>query len=152
MKSLSLLPQIGIIINADDFGWCPERDRGILELFQKGCITSTTVLINGRNAINALQEARKLNLPVGLHLNLTEGKPIKTNVENNTLTKLSPYKIADKEEATMDYVFHGKYELPELIKIGKIDKEHVFKEIHAQVIIALLVDFFFFFITDFSIY
>ena len=133
MNSLSLHPQSKVIINADDFGWCSERYQGIIELFQKGYITSATILINGPNAINALNEAKKINLPVGLHLNLTEGTPIKQNIQNNTLTKLAAYKRRESEEESLQYVFQWKFELPELRKKGKIEKEHVFKEIHAQV-------------------
>ena len=102
-------------------------------MFQKGCITSTNILINGPDAINDLNEAKKINLPVGLHLNLTEGTPIKQNIQNNTLTKLAAYKVSESEEESLQYVFQGKFELPELIKKGKIEKKHVFKEIHAQV-------------------
>ena len=138
MKSLCFDPQNKIIINADDFGWCCERDKGILELFEKGCITSTTVLINGPNAINALKEAKRIGLPVGLHLNLTEGMPVKQKIDNNTLTKQAVFKVKEDDVECLQAVFHDKFELPELIKQGKIEKEHVFKEIHAQVIITIL--------------
>lgn len=133
MRSHSVQSRSKIIINADDFGWCSERDKGIIELFQKGCITSTTVLINGPNAIPALKEARKVDLPVGLHLNLTEGLPVKQNIENNSLIKLGLFQMKEDQMESMRTIFHGKFELPELIKEGKIEKEHVFKEIHAQV-------------------
>ena len=38
-----------LIINADDFGWNRDRDRGILEAFRKGWISSATALLNGYN-------------------------------------------------------------------------------------------------------
>ena len=35
-----------IIINADDFGYCEERSRGICELLEFGHISSTTAMVN----------------------------------------------------------------------------------------------------------
>ena len=41
-------PPVGrkLIINADDFGLSPGVDRGILEAFRKGVLSSTTMLVN----------------------------------------------------------------------------------------------------------
>ncbi len=38
---------ISLIINADDLGSNAMRDRGILEAFQKGTVTSAAILANG---------------------------------------------------------------------------------------------------------
>lgn len=114
-----------LIINADDFGWCEERDSGIIDLYQNKKISSISVLINGPNAQKSLQNAIKYNIPIGIHINLTEGTPISNSNDKNSLLKLC--------ENTNNYIFHGKFEVPQLIKSGKIDKIDVFKEIHAQV-------------------
>ncbi|OQA34041.1 MAG: hypothetical protein BWY57_00784 [Betaproteobacteria bacterium ADurb.Bin341] len=62
-----------LIINADDLGICPERDAGIFKLFEQNAISSATLLVNGENAGTAARQAIDLGLPLGLHLNLTEG-------------------------------------------------------------------------------
>ncbi|MBS1197400.1 MAG: carbohydrate deacetylase-like isoform [Proteobacteria bacterium] len=63
-----------LIINADDLGICSERDKGILQLFGCGAISSASLLVDGENAEAAASQATALDLPLGLHLNLTEGR------------------------------------------------------------------------------
>jgi len=76
---------VAVIINADDFGYAEERDRGILEAAVKGCVSSVSILANGRNAEVAVERWKKLRdepqtsdkCPgLGLHINFTEGEPI----------------------------------------------------------------------------
>jgi predicted glycoside hydrolase/deacetylase ChbG (UPF0249 family) len=66
-------PEIRLIVNADDLGCGPARDRGIFRAFQQGIVTSASLLANGRTFAEAAREARTLGLPVGVHLNLAEG-------------------------------------------------------------------------------
>lgn len=66
-----------IIINADDFGMSKGCNYGILESFLSGPLTSTSIMMN----MNATNHAIKLSktyrdLPIGLHLNITVGKPL----------------------------------------------------------------------------
>lgn len=77
------------IINADDMGLCEERDEGIFELYSKGYISSASILVNGFNFKKSIEKAREINMPLGLHINLTEGFPINNNnnFEENTLLK-----------------------------------------------------------------
>lgn len=63
-----------LIINADDLGICAERDAGILQLFSCGAITSASLLVDGETAAAAAASAVAAGLPLGLHLNLTEGR------------------------------------------------------------------------------
>jgi predicted glycoside hydrolase/deacetylase ChbG (UPF0249 family) len=65
-----------LIINADDLGYSPHRDAGIFAAYQKGYISSASLMVNGANVIAASQHAKELQMPVGLHLNLTEGIPL----------------------------------------------------------------------------
>ncbi len=67
-------PACRLIINADDLGACSERDAGILELFSRGAITSASLLVNGPSAVEAAASASAASLPLGLHLNLSEGR------------------------------------------------------------------------------
>lgn len=73
-----------LIINADDVGYCSERDKGIFECVKFGSVSSVSFMVNGCNVESAAKECKTLiketNLCVGLHINLTEGKPIHGNV------------------------------------------------------------------------
>jgi len=64
---------IFLIINADDLGSGPERDRGILEAFQHGIVTSASLLANGPSFASAALLSNRAGLPVGVHLNLADG-------------------------------------------------------------------------------
>ena len=66
-----------IKVTADDFGYCKERNAGIIESVNNGIVNSISVLVNSScvdaSCINLLTKVIK----IGLHLNLTEGKPLK---------------------------------------------------------------------------
>ncbi|NIQ10441.1 MAG: ChbG/HpnK family deacetylase, partial [Gammaproteobacteria bacterium] len=62
-----------MIVNADDLGINKDRDRGIFEAFKDGIVTSSTMLANGFSFEKAAVKAREIDLPVGIHLNLSEG-------------------------------------------------------------------------------
>jgi hopanoid biosynthesis associated protein HpnK len=65
-----------LIVNADDLGWTAGVTRGIAEAHRKGLVTSTSLLANGCAFEEALQVARdNPELGVGVHLNLSDGKP-----------------------------------------------------------------------------
>ena len=64
---------IQLCINADDFGFSSEISRGILQLMEKGLVSSTSVM-----PIHCAKEDwKKLsyikNISVGLHFSLTSG-------------------------------------------------------------------------------
>ncbi|XP_076803166.1 carbohydrate deacetylase-like [Clavelina lepadiformis] len=65
-----------LLIVADDFGYGNARDHGILKCFQKNCISGVSILPNCKHSYNAVQIAKKHNLPTGLHFNITEGQPL----------------------------------------------------------------------------
>ena len=67
-----------LIVNADDLGWSQAVTRGIVQAHREGLLTSTTVMANLPGAAEALALARQEapDLAVGIHLNLTEGKPL----------------------------------------------------------------------------
>jgi predicted glycoside hydrolase/deacetylase ChbG (UPF0249 family) len=75
-----------LIINADDFGLCRGVNKGIAEAHATGVLTSTTIMANMPAAEEAIAIAHKLsNLGVGVHLNLTEGKPLSQDSNVNRL-------------------------------------------------------------------
>jgi chitin disaccharide deacetylase len=67
-----------LIVNADDFGYSPGVTRGIIEAHRRGIVTSTTVMVNMPGAPEAVEQALidTPNLGLGLHLNLTAGRPV----------------------------------------------------------------------------
>ncbi|MBI2167710.1 MAG: ChbG/HpnK family deacetylase [Candidatus Omnitrophica bacterium] len=66
-----------LIVNADDFNLTPGVTRGILKAHDQGMVTSTTVLINLPLELALVRQASRRNrLGVGLHLNITLGKPV----------------------------------------------------------------------------
>jgi predicted glycoside hydrolase/deacetylase ChbG (UPF0249 family) len=44
-----------LIVNADDFGYNANIDRGIVELVRKGVIRSLSVIVNGANILQAAE-------------------------------------------------------------------------------------------------
>ena len=76
-----------LIINADDFGLCEGVNRAIAEAHTKGILTSTTLMTNMPSAEEAIKIAKSLpTLGVGIHLNLTEGRPVSNEQIVNLLT------------------------------------------------------------------
>lgn len=65
-----------LIVNADDLGYSQQRDEAIFYAFQHGCVTSASLLVNGKTSASAANKAIQLQLPLGLHLNLTEFLPV----------------------------------------------------------------------------
>jgi predicted glycoside hydrolase/deacetylase ChbG (UPF0249 family) len=66
-----------LIINADDFGLSTGINRGILEAHEAGVVTSASLMVNTPGFTDAAARARTApRLGVGLHLNLTAGRPL----------------------------------------------------------------------------
>ncbi|MGX8790713.1 chitin disaccharide deacetylase [Oceanobacillus sp. M60] len=72
-----------IEINADDFGLTKGVTDGIIQAHQDGCVTSTTLMMNGLATDYAVEKAlENPDLKVGIHLVLTWGKPLHSSVPN----------------------------------------------------------------------
>ncbi len=69
-----------IIINGDDLGISPGTNHAIREAHLHGSITHASLMANGDFASDAVQEVLREcpGLTVGLHLNLTYGRPLTT--------------------------------------------------------------------------
>jgi chitin disaccharide deacetylase len=75
-----------LIVNADDLGWTDGVNRGIVEAFHRGIVTSASLLANGAAFAGAVEAARSApGLGVGVHLNLTDGVPL---ADRETVTSL----------------------------------------------------------------
>ena len=101
-----------LIINADDFGYSKGVNYGIIDAYQNGILTSTTMMTN----MPAAEHAAKLafenpELSVGIHFVLTCGGPVSTGVpslvdEHGNFKKLS---VLEKDQT---------------IKLEEIEKEY----------------------------
>ena len=66
-----------LIVNADDFGLARSVSTGIIDVYQAGQLSSTTLMVNMPGTEEAVDLAeRHPGLGMGLHFNLTEGRPL----------------------------------------------------------------------------
>jgi len=66
-----------LIVGADDLGWTEGVNRGILDAFRGGIVTSTSLLANGMAFTDAVSAAKLApGLGLGVHLNLSDGAPV----------------------------------------------------------------------------
>ncbi len=106
-----------LIINADDYGLSKSINEGIIEAYNEGLISSTTIMINMPYAEDAILKWKEnTNLGLGLHINLTQGSPISNNVNS----------LVDENGI---FHKHRKVENEEV----KILYEDAYKEIKAQI-------------------
>jgi predicted glycoside hydrolase/deacetylase ChbG (UPF0249 family) len=61
-----------LVVNADDLGYDPEIDRGILEAHARGIVTSATAMVGTPFSAEALRAAPR-TLGIGLHVVLEPG-------------------------------------------------------------------------------
>ena len=66
-----------LIITADDFGLSEPVNAAIEEAHLRGILSATSLMVGGAAAADAVARARRLpNLRVGLHVVLTDGRPV----------------------------------------------------------------------------
>jgi predicted glycoside hydrolase/deacetylase ChbG (UPF0249 family) len=93
-----------LVVNADDFGFTPDVNQGIVEAHRRGILTATTLMANGAAFEDALRLARETPaLDIGCHLvliggrSLVTGKPYPLTV-TRLLTALARREIRPYEE------------------------------------------------------
>jgi predicted glycoside hydrolase/deacetylase ChbG (UPF0249 family) len=68
-----------LVVNADDFGFTPDVNEGIVEAHQRGILTATTLMANGAAFDDAVRLARQTpSLDIGCHLVLISGRSLVT--------------------------------------------------------------------------
>lgn len=130
-----------LIINADDFGISKLTNEGIIDCFINGILTSTTIMANGNAFEHAVQLAKKhKDLRVGVHLNLTQGKPLSNAFQGN-LTEKNIYKamvgLLDSKDIEKEFRAQIEKVLDNKIKPTHIDGHkhiHIFPKITGIVI------------------
>ncbi len=77
-----------VIINADDLGLTHEANVGVREAFNQGLCTQATIVVNSEFSEEGAQMAHEYKFAdrVGLHINLSEGKPL-----SKAICKFSKY-------------------------------------------------------------
>lgn len=114
-----------LIINADDFGLTSGVNRGILEAYQRGVVTSATIIANGPAFSEASTLAKSVpGLGVGCHVVLVDGCPLLPASEIATLA------AAGEKNAH----FHGRLAgFAARVLAGKIDPDQIEAEATAQI-------------------
>ena len=107
-----------LVINADDLGFAPGVNRGIIEAHDAGTLSSASLMVNTPAFAEAVALAStRPRLGVGLHLNLVSGRPLTDAV---SLTN------ARSGE------FHPLVELARRAFTGRVRAEDVRRECDAQ--------------------
>lgn len=112
-----------LIVNADDGGYSASRDAGIVACVDAGAVTSVSVLVNGASAPGALRAlaARAPRVSVGLHLNLTEGRPV-----------CPPERVPSLLAPPARAVFRGKAGFRAAVAAGEVRGDELAAECAAQ--------------------
>ena len=92
---------------------------GQLECFADGILTDSSLLVNGATAEDMAIRAKDYGLPLGLHINLTEGLPLCAD---------APSLCAENESGCM----RGKHGFREALSRGDINEDDIDREIAAQ--------------------
>jgi predicted glycoside hydrolase/deacetylase ChbG (UPF0249 family) len=109
-----------LIVNADDLGMTPGVTRGIVETMTEGIVSSTTLMVNMPSAPEAARLALKHRLAVGVHLNLTTGRPISAPPEIPSLVQ-------------PDGSFHSHAEFRRRLLTLRISMREMDREFSAQI-------------------
>ena len=95
------MKQKTLIINADDCNLTSQVTEAILKAHENGIVTSTTFLVNlpvGAGVVRELLTRKKLG--IGLHLNVTLGKPVaRPELVRSLLQKDGRFKKKDQYSA-----------------------------------------------------
>ena len=114
-----------LIVNADDFGLTRAVTDAIIDCHNNGIVTSTTLMSNMPFAEYAASKAKAFpKLSVGLHLNLTEGKPL-----------VEPDKVDNLVDSGGNF-WSGSKQLRNL-QLSKRVEEQIYRELEAQLLRAL---------------
>jgi predicted glycoside hydrolase/deacetylase ChbG (UPF0249 family) len=110
-----------VIVNADDFGLTEGVNRAVARCFEAGSVSSTTLVVTGDAAEDAAQLATSMpGLGVGLHFNLTLGRPLS-----------NPDRVASLVGAAGDFSSRSRLLMRWLL--GTLDQAEIRSELETQV-------------------
>jgi chitin disaccharide deacetylase len=127
-----------LIVNADDFGLSKAVTDAIIDCHRDGIVTSTTIMSNMPFAEYAASRANDYpRLSVGLHLNLTQGKPISAAgavdnlvdaegyfLDSSTQSKNLQYNIKAQDQVYIELKAQLKRALDFGLKISHFDSHN----------------------------
>jgi len=109
-----------LIINADDLGVNAQRSHGIFQCIEFGVVSSVSLYPNGTDSDSAARKCRERGISAGLHINITEEYPLSKKGDVSTLVEANGR-------------FFPKARLLQLLEEDAVEKEHLEREIRAQV-------------------
>lgn len=98
-----------LIVNADDFGYSPGVNRGIIKAHVNGIVTSTSVMVDSVAAGEASQLSQYPDLSVGLHFVFGEGADVIAELERQLV---AAEQIIDRPSSHVD--IHKSSSRPEV--------------------------------------
>ncbi len=114
-------PHRRLIVTADDFGLTPGVNAAVAHAYRLGIVTAASLMVNGRAFESAVALAKaNPGLDVGLHLNLTEGRPMSDRAEVPSLS------------TSRGFRYKHPLSLAFAIAQRKIQREDLEREIRAQ--------------------
>ena len=123
-SSMDSKPEKQLIVNADDYGTNPARNRGILQAAREGIVTTTSVIANSITPGTAVSDLRaSFGTRIGIHLNLTMGTPLTAGA--TTLT--GPSGAFWEKETVWRKALHGGLDLSQVEEEFAAQINHVLK-------------------------
>ena len=109
-----------IVVNADDFGYSSSLNHAILKSFNMNLHSTTTLMCNMPGFEEACELAfeNKITDRIGIHLNMTEGKPL--------TEKIKKFKKFVNDNGELFKSFKGQY-------FSRDEKNLIYNELQAQV-------------------
>jgi predicted glycoside hydrolase/deacetylase ChbG (UPF0249 family) len=133
-----------LIITADDCGLSTGITEGILELARLGTVTATSVLMNLPEGPGAVRETQRAGLVVGVHLNVTLGKPLcspatvpsllGTNREFDPTARAVFWRVARGELRLADVEREWEAQIERFIAVGGGVPAHLDTHAHLHVL------------------
>ncbi|MHC5250383.1 carbohydrate deacetylase [Enterococcus sp. LJL90] len=100
-----------LIINADDFGYSPAVNAGIIQAHKNGVLTSTTLMANMPGTEEAIELSKQHpNLGIGCHLVLTSGQPLRSQCRSLQDTNGNFYNLCDYSKMRNTYLDEEIYD------------------------------------------
>jgi predicted glycoside hydrolase/deacetylase ChbG (UPF0249 family) len=115
------MENLKLIINADDFGYSQNINKAIIKTFEKNLCSSATIMANmpGFEEAVELIKNNKVEDKIGIHLVLTEGKPLTNAIK--------------KHKIFCDEMGNFNYSRNKTILLSQDEKIVLAKEIESQI-------------------
>jgi len=106
-----------LIVNADDFGLTQGINEGIIDAFENGILTRTSIIANASCFDHAVSLAKKCpRMPIGIHLTLIEEKPLSGAEKIKSLTDTNGFLLKNHKGFLLRY-------LRKQIKLDEVNAE-----------------------------